>query len=78
MAGIEDQDKQTTTPTSERPRSFFARNSASDAENAGGREAMEEFEEDKGRPTKWSMGVLNDPETHEVPGTLLPDKIPGM
>lgn len=22
----------------------------------------------KGRPTKWSMGVLNDPRTHEVPG----------
>lgn len=22
----------------------------------------------RGRPTKWSMGVLNDPRTHEVPG----------
>lgn len=24
----------------------------------------------RGRPTKWSMGVLNDPRTHEVPGTF--------
>lgn len=53
------------TPSSERPRSFFARNSASNAND----EASEESEEDKGRPTKWSMGVLNDPTTHEVPGT---------
>lgn len=29
---------------------------------------LEEFEEDKNRPTRWSMGVLNDPLTHEVPG----------
>lgn len=25
----------------------------------------------RGRPTKWSMGVLNDPTTHEVPGMPL-------
>ncbi|KAL1896112.1 hypothetical protein Sste5346_004852 [Sporothrix stenoceras] len=25
----------------------------------------------RGRPTKWSMGVLNDPRTHEVPGSVL-------
>jgi hypothetical protein len=54
------------TPTSER-RTFFARNSASD----GGETTVnaEQGEEDQGRPTKWSMGVLNDPLTHEVPGT---------
>jgi len=51
------------TPTSERARSFFGRNSASDVEPE-----VEEEEEDKGRPTKWSMGVLNDHATHEVPG----------
>lgn len=56
------------TPTSERARSFFGRNSASD----GGTPEIEEFQEDKGRPTKWSMGVLNDPATHEVPGELHP------
>ncbi|KAH6716062.1 major facilitator superfamily domain-containing protein [Leptodontidium sp. MPI-SDFR-AT-0119] len=55
------------TPTSERARSFFGRNSASD----GGTPEIEEFQEDKGRPTKWSMGVLNDPATHEVPGSVL-------
>ncbi|OAA65879.1 MFS1 family protein [Niveomyces insectorum RCEF 264] len=25
----------------------------------------------RGRPTRWSMGVLNDPSTHEVPGSVL-------
>jgi len=25
-------------------------------------------EEDLARPERWSMGVLNDPHTHEVPG----------
>ncbi|RFU34858.1 hypothetical protein B7463_g1486, partial [Scytalidium lignicola] len=28
-------------------------------------------ENGKGRPTKWGMGVLNDPHTHEVPGSVL-------
>ena len=29
------------------------------------------FEEERGDvPTKWSMGVLNDKLTHEVPGEL--------
>ncbi|KAE8442086.1 hypothetical protein EG329_003844 [Mollisiaceae sp. DMI_Dod_QoI] len=55
------------SPASERPRSFFARNSASNANDQDG----EDSEEDKGRPTKWSMGVLNDPRTHEVPGSVL-------
>lgn len=54
------------TPTSERARSFFARNSTSNA-NADAQD-VEESEGEKGRPTKWSMGVLNDPYTHEVPG----------
>jgi hypothetical protein len=57
-----------TSPSSERARSFFARNSTSNAANAVEAEEVE-FEE-KGRPTKWSMGVLNDPNTHEVPGML--------
>ncbi|KAK0112114.1 hypothetical protein ONS96_001372 [Cadophora gregata f. sp. sojae] len=53
-----------STPTSERARSFFGRNSASDVD-------LEVEEEGKGRPTKWSMGVLNDHATHEVPGSVL-------
>ena len=28
----------------------------------------ESTEEDLGKPTRWSMGILNDPDTHEVPG----------
>ena len=30
--------------------------------------SSEGFEEMKSRPEKWSMGVLNDRETEEVPG----------
>jgi hypothetical protein len=51
------------SPASERTRSFFGRNTAS-IEDA----PVDEFDDDKGRPTRWSMGVLNDPKTHEVPG----------
>ena len=66
------------TPTSERPRSFFARNSTSLSSDGGETaqpalpaqttqpEEGEESEEEKERPPKWSMGVLNDPTTHEV------------
>ncbi|KAE9370627.1 MFS general substrate transporter [Stipitochalara longipes BDJ] len=61
-----------TTPSSERPRSFFARNSVSNGHNAGEEEDVEESEEEKGQPpTKWSMGVLNDRSTNEVPGSVL-------
>lgn len=56
------------SPTSERARSFFARNSASNGSN-GQEEPVENFDDEKGKPTRWSMGVLNDPNTHEVPGT---------
>jgi hypothetical protein len=48
---------------SERTRSFFGRNTASNDDAP-----IEDSEDDKGRPTRWSMGVLNDPKTHEVPG----------
>jgi len=32
---------------------------------------VQEDEEDLGRPERWSMGVLNDPFTHEVPGNAI-------
>jgi hypothetical protein len=61
-----------SSPTSERPRSFFARNSVSNGRNAGEEEEdVDESEEEKGRPTKWSMGVLNDRSTNEVPGAFV-------
>jgi len=64
------QEKGSQNPASERRRSFFGHNSASNGSNGPQpMEDIEDFEENKGRPTKWSMGVLNDPETHEVPGT---------
>lgn len=47
---------------SERPRSLFRRILASNDPE------IDNAKEENGRPTKWSMGVLNDPETHEVPG----------
>jgi hypothetical protein len=57
------------TPNSDRPRSFFARNSASDG-NGLPSPSVEDFEEKESRPPRWSMGVLNDRFTHEVPGML--------
>jgi hypothetical protein len=56
------------TPASERQRSFFGRNAAS---TDGEPIRAEAPEGDLGRPTKWSMGILNDPDTHEVPGRFI-------
>lgn len=71
MPGNEEPNAISTTPTSERPRSFFARNSVSNGHNAGEEEDVEGSEEEKPQPpTKWSMGILNDRSTNEVPGTF--------
>lgn len=43
-------------------RSFFGRDSLAN---------QNESEKAEARPTKWSMGVLNDRQTHEVPGMYL-------
>lgn len=43
----------------------FAQNSISNDEDVDSVDQMEE------KPTRWSMGVLNDPETYEVPGSVL-------
>lgn len=59
-----EKDLQQEAPRS-RWRSFFGRNSAGNdtiGDEGGG---------DERRPTKWSMGVLNDRVTHEVPGKYL-------
>ena len=66
----------TPRPTSERQpsqRSFFGRNSASNVSNGQNADTgVEDSEEEKeAKPTRWSMGVLNDPATHEVPGENL-------
>jgi hypothetical protein len=57
------QDHAPQSPESLRPPS--ARHAAADEPDP---EDVEGGEGGKGRPTKWSMGVLNDPKTHEVPG----------
>jgi hypothetical protein len=43
-------------------RSFFGRDSAANDN---------ESQKTEGRPIKWSLGVLNDRQTHEVPGMYL-------
>ncbi len=67
MAADEGVRPSSATPSTERARSFFGRNSTS---NEVAPDVEETETEEKGRPTKWSMGVLNDPKTHEVPGNL--------
>lgn len=63
---LEAQGGEQTRPGQNRSRwrSFFGRNSGStDA-------PVEDIEDDRGLPTKWGMGVLNDKLTHEVPGMM--------
>ncbi|TVY93447.1 putative MFS-type transporter [Lachnellula willkommii] len=68
MAAAAQQEKASTSiQTSDRNRSFFARNFVL---NGNGEENSAD-EEKESRPTRWSMGVLNDPDTHEVPGSIL-------
>lgn len=40
-------------------------------QHSKGTDSPDESEDGKSKPTKWSMGVLNDPRTHEVPGIFL-------
>lgn len=44
-----------------------SRNTGAQASSAA---SMSDMEEGMKRPLKWSMGMLNDKETDEVPGTL--------
>lgn len=59
--------RESSQTPSQRARSFFGRNSVPDAIEpfANGEDA-----EDKSRPTRWGMGILNDPVTIEVPGNI--------
>ncbi|KZF20445.1 MFS general substrate transporter [Xylona heveae TC161] len=41
------------------------------AGHRGGAESVEDLENQKIRPAKWCLGILNDPETVEVPGSVL-------
>ncbi|QSZ36476.1 hypothetical protein DSL72_006355 [Monilinia vaccinii-corymbosi] len=51
--------------------SFFARDSASQSATNEKEDADLEGTEAKPRPPKRSMGILNVPDTHEVPGSVL-------
>ncbi|TVY33666.1 putative MFS-type transporter [Lachnellula subtilissima] len=71
MAAATQQEKASiSTPTSDPNPSSFARNPASNG-NGDEHSAEDESEEKESRPTRWSMGVLNDHDTHEVPGSVL-------
>jgi hypothetical protein len=71
MPSNEELDTVPTSPSLERPRSYFARNSVSNGRNADEEGDIEESEEEKGQqPTRWGLGVLNDRSTNEVPGTF--------
>jgi hypothetical protein len=71
MPSDEELDTVPTSPSLERPRSYFARNSVSNGRNADEEGDIEESEEEKGQqPTRWGLGVLNDRSTNEVPGTF--------
>jgi hypothetical protein len=49
-------------PSAGKLRSFFGRDSV-------GKDTLaNDLDKEESRPTKWSMGVLNDRQTHEVPG----------
>ncbi|GME65459.1 Major facilitator superfamily [Neofusicoccum parvum] len=41
------------------------------AQDASAHTSSDELGEDKPKPVKWSMGILNDTETDEVPGSVL-------
>ncbi|KAM3084165.1 hypothetical protein ACMFMG_001734 [Clarireedia jacksonii] len=55
--------------STEKSRSFFARNFASRKTRTTRDDG--DSQDEGGHPTKWSMGVLNDKLTHEVPGSVL-------
>lgn len=77
MAGNDapDANIQTPTPTAQH-RPFFSRNYSADGQEDG-------KEEEEAKPPRWGMGILNDPNTHEVPGMARnprnpPDEKPPM
>jgi hypothetical protein len=41
-----------------------------DVSSRGDDSSIDEYDEAKVRPERWSMGVLNDKQTEEVPGKL--------
>ena len=52
-------------------RTWFSKVFFSSSRNDEKSRRVEDDDEDLARPEKWSMGVLNDPYTHEVPGMTI-------
>jgi hypothetical protein len=54
-------------------KSFLGRSAhgGSEPEQASGPASFEDVEEGIARPAKWGLGILNDKETDEVPGSIL-------
>ena len=69
------QEAEPTTETSDRTavkvpiwRRFLGATKASQPEAASSGNSTDGYDEFKAKPEKWSLGVLNDRETDEVPG----------
>ncbi|KAL8721195.1 MAG: hypothetical protein Q9225_002081 [Loekoesia sp. 1 TL-2023] len=65
-----DSEKHDNTSTKPRWRSFL-RAKPTRTPPAMSEDSSDGFEETKAKPQKWSLGVLNDKETDEVPGSVL-------
>ena len=50
-------------------RAKFSGSSGSPEKGPGSEGSIDRMSETKTRPVKWSLGILNDKETDEVPGT---------
>lgn len=64
-----DPEKHKVSPTPPRWRSFFTASTPAKTPPAMPDLSSDGFEAIKARPVKWSLGMLNDKETDEVPGT---------
>lgn len=64
-----EQEKEKSDPPGRLGRLRFAKPfGRSAAQASSGNDGQPDMEGGRSRPPKWSMGVLNDPETVEVPG----------
>ena len=68
--GERDPVTQRTERASQGWRRFLTTGKQTDPEPDSSKNTSDE-EDEKERPSKWSLGILNDPETDEVPGKEL-------
>ncbi len=78
-----DKDPESTPETSDRRevkgstwRKFLGGKKKAPHEVASSENSTDGFDDIKAKPEKWSLGVLNDKETEEVPGTSMQSYLP--